>query len=190
MKELGRIIIYFGLIVLLTQCAAFGSKTLYKTDRPITFEPSRIGVSQLLREDILNQLVGSTGTYYEWAVGGFLKQKHIARIEVTIPQFNDFMEVDKDVIIELCERDSLDGILIGRLRYIFVDYYTLFIPMGQSQDTEVELQYYDSKGELVIHTRHNTQNGNTYGNMPSPDLTVRDGAIGALKKMFKEMEVE
>lgn len=190
MKVLFKIIIYFGLIILLTQCAAFGSKTLYKTDRPVTFEPSRIGVTQLLREDILNQIVASTSTYYSDAVDGFLKGKHIEHLEVNIPPFNDFSEVNKEVIIDLCERYSLDGILVGRLKYLLVDYYTLFIPMGQSQDTEVEMQYYDSEGKLVIYTRHNTQNGNAYGNMPTPELTVRDGAIGALKKMFKEMEIK
>jgi len=187
MKTVYKILFFFGLVILFSQCAAFGSKTLYKTDQPILFEPSRIGITQLAREDILNQIVDSTGSYYAQGTHNFLKQRQIERVEVTIPTFSDFHEVSKAGIIKLCEQDSLDGILVGKLKYLFVDYYAFFIPMGRSKDTEVELQYYDAWGDLIIHTKHNTQNGNTYGNMPTPDLTVRDGSIGALKKMFKEM---
>ncbi len=32
----------------------------------------------------------------------------------------------------------------------------MFIPIGVSEDTEVEMQYFNSKGTMLLHTKHNT----------------------------------
>lgn len=179
---------YFGLAMVLSGCAAFGSKTLYKTAEPFQFEPKKIGLIKLASEDELNEIFYKTGEYYKQALEESLTTKQIKAVSIEMTEYSDFGELNKADIAEICKNNALDGIIAGKLKYLYTNYTALAMSIGTSQDTKVELQYFDSIGKLLIHTSHNTANGNTYPDMPSATRTVYDGTAGALKKILKEMK--
>ena len=187
MMRLYRKFICYGVLVcFLSSCAALGSQTIYRTDKAVRFNRARIGYSQLANEEGVNRTVINTSTFYNRAVKEYLAQKNVESVRLELPPFDNLREIDRSSLVKLCEIYNLDGILVGQLKYIYVNYYTLLIPIGQSQDTEVEMQYFDSNGSLLIHTRHNTHQGNSYMFFPSADKTVGDGTIGALNKMMQQ----
>ncbi len=179
---------WFVMAVMLSCCAAFGSKTLYKTTEEVQFQPKKVGYCQVANEKELNQLIGQTGTWYKEGVQETLAKNKVEALEFTLNDYSDFQELQPDSIAKLCKAHELDGFVTGKLRFAFINYSLTVIPIGQSQDTEVEVQYFDSNGNLLIHTSHNTYNGNSYPEMPVATKTVYDGTAGALKKVFKEMK--
>lgn len=62
--------------------------------------------------------------------------------------------------------------------------------MAENYDTEAELKLFSKNGDLLSHTLHNTYKGNSYMMSPSADITVRDGTIGAINRMAKDMGLE
>lgn len=63
----------------------------------------------------------------------------------------------------------------------------MFIPLGVSEDTGVEMQYYDSNGDLLLHTKYNMHMGNSYWNFPTANKTLTDLNKGALGRRMKEI---
>lgn len=186
--KISYFLLYVGVALILVGCAAFGSKTLYKSEEVFQKEPARVGYCQVAGEDKLNQLFDSTGSFYRQAIEADLTKRQIEPVFVEVKDYSDFHEINPADIAEICETNALDGFVIGKLRFVFISYSVTIIPLGQSQDTEVEMQYFSNNGKLLIHTSHNTYNGNSYPEMPIATKTVRDGATGAIKKIFKEMK--
>jgi len=167
----------------MTSCAAMGSKTIYKSDTTIDFE--KIGFSQLYYHKELNKIYPSTDSIFYSAIND-LYQRNLNNGIQFLDSGIDFNVTDKSKVISLCEQHNLNGIIIPHLKVIGVSQTMMFIPIGKYVDTEVELKLYDKTGELIIHTKHNTANGNSYGTYPTTDMTITDGAEGAIKKMLKE----
>lgn len=186
--KISYFLIYFGVALLFAGCAAFGSKTLYKSEQVFRLEPARVGYCQVANESELNQLFDSTGNFYRQAIEADLTKRQIEPVFVQVKNYSDFNEIDSAYIAYICEKHELDGFILGKLRFVFISYSLTLIPIGQSQDTEIELQYFSNTGKLLIHTSHNTYNGNSYPEMPVATKTVRDGTTGAIKKIFKEMK--
>lgn len=183
---------WFHLILLilsmaLVGCGAFGTKTLYKTDSGMT-KPTKVGYSQIARSDIVEKIVKGSTSIYDSTMARELANLNMISKKVTIEGFKGFNEINKSQIKALCDEHKLDGLILTQLIFINVQYSTFFIPLGVSEDTEVEMQYYDADGTLLYHTKHNTHKGNSYWDFPLANRTVADGTKGALKRIVKEIE--
>lgn len=92
------------------------------------------------------------------------------------------------MLMKLCQEYGLDGYLCTQIKYKFADNYYMYIPLGSSEDAYVEIKLFDKNGLLLLHTKHNTSAGNSYMMPPKAEQTVRDGTVGALKQISKEIE--
>ena len=64
----------------------------------------------------------------------------------------------------------------------------MYIPLGKSEDAYVEMKLFDKNGVLIVHTKHNTSAGNSYMMPPKAERTIKDGTVGALRQIIKEIE--
>ena len=117
-----------------------------------------------------------------------LKQRDVESRSIEYPYFEKWTDLDKQKIADICISNNLDGIIFTKLIFIQIKYTMMFIPISQSLDTEVEMQYFDANGNLILHTKHNTANGNAYPDPPIAEKTIPDGVKGALKRIFKEID--
>jgi len=164
-----------------------GTKTLYKTEIALN-KPQRIGYAQLAREKVIEEIAAGSVSSYDSVMTHLLSARDIEGLSVRIEDFSSFDDIQVLSIEELCAENQLDGVVITRLKFLNVQYSALFIPVGVSQDTEVEMQFYGSEGDLLLHTLHNTHWGNQYWDFPTSEQTVADGIEGALERLLKEME--
>ncbi|MFH4963871.1 hypothetical protein V8G69_02615 [Gaetbulibacter sp. M235] len=188
MRNLLKLTLILGITVLSTNCAAFGTKTLYKKETIVLTKPKILGFSQLENEPIIDQIVNGTSENYDKIMSSELKKMEIESKNILYPNFEKWTDLEKQKISDICTSNKLDGIIFTQLKFINTKYSMMLIPIGKSQDTEVEMQYFDSDGNLVLHTKHNTQKGNSYLDYPDAVKTVPDGIKGALKRIFKEIE--
>ena len=188
MRILLKITSIFCTIILLTNCAAFGTKTLYKKEKNSLVKPKTLGFSQLENEPIIDKIVTGTSDVYDKVMSSELSKLDIKPKSIEYPNFKKWTELEKQTISELCNTNELDGIIFTQLKFVNTNYSMMFIPIGKSQDTEVEMKYFDSNGNLLLHTKHNTAMGNSYMDYPDAEKTVPDGVKGALKRIFKEIE--
>lgn len=185
MKNISKIVLLI-LSITLTSCGALGTKTLYKTETQLQ-KPTKIGFSQLANERIIEKIVKESTEIYDSTMISQLSIQNIKSDKIILENFNEFESVEENEIKRICAKNNLDGIILTNLKFLYVSYSSMFIPLGVSQDTEVEMQYYDSNATLLLHTKHNTHTGNTYWNIPSADKTVADGTIGALQRILQEI---
>lgn len=175
------------LALVLNSCGAFGTKTLYKTTSNSS-KPSKIGFSQIAKQDIIEDVAEGSIKIFDSVIINQLNTRNINAKKVNIESFDEFNSLKEADIKALCLKNQLDGMLFTELKFINVQYTTLFfIPIGVSEDTEVEMQYFNTDGKLLFHTKHNTHMGNSYWGFPSADKTVRDGTEGALGRILKEL---
>lgn len=187
MKTFFKLALCLTLITFLTSCAGVGSKTIYKDPDTSIMFPKRIGFTQLQNENILNKIVTGTSNLFDSTMNAELNKLNITSEHVQFPSFENWSGLKKEEISSVCHKNQLDGLVFTKLKYINTKHSMMLIPTGQSQDTEVEMQYFDASGNLICHTKHSTILGNSYMNFPSPDKTVPDGTVGALKRLFKEL---
>lgn len=169
-----------GLCILMAGCAAFGSKTLYRTDNALVAH--NIGYCDLRGKDTLSQIFPQTCEVF-YSTMDECADKYglpmLVRIEPMIPE-------NADSIAAICEKYDLDAFLFTELSFMKVTYTAFFIPVVSNLDTEVEMRLYDRKGNMSCATKHNTLSGNSYMFNPKTKVTVHDGVAGAFRKMAKE----
>lgn len=188
MKTYFRIFAALVLTLFLTGCGAMGTNTLYRNETKIA-KPLRIGFSQVANEEIMEKIVKGSTRIYDLTTTELLDKHNIASAKTYIDGFEGFDIVDNISIKELCTQHNLDGMLLTQLKFLNVQYSSMFIPIGVSEDTEVEMQYYNAEGALLLHTKHNTHMGNSYFAFPTAERTVKDGTAGALGRVLKEMKI-
>lgn len=174
------------LAIVLTSCGALGTKTLYRTETNLS-KPTKIGFSQVANEDIMDKIVKGSAKIYDSTMTYQLTEQNIKSDKIFVGNFDGFESIKADKIKDLCADNQLDGMILTQLKFLNVKYSSMFIPIGVSEDTEVEMQYYDANGNLLLHTRHNTHMGNSYWDFPSANKTVTDGTKGALGRIIKEI---
>ncbi|MBL4745134.1 MAG: hypothetical protein JKY08_02075 [Flavobacteriaceae bacterium] len=175
-----------SLIIVLTSCGALGTKTLYKSEGNLK-KPTIIGFSQVVIEDMTGKIVQGNVKIYDSVMTSELTSQNIHSKKIVIDDFDGFDSINSGLIKSICSRNQLDGIILTQLKFFDVKYTSMFIPIGQSKDTEVEMHYYDRNGKLLLHTKHNTHKGNSYWNSPAVSKTITDGTKGALGRILKEM---
>jgi hypothetical protein len=185
MKNTSKFVLLI-LTIALTSCGAMGTKTLYRTATNFN-KPTKIGFSQVANEDIMDKIVKGSAKIYDSTMTNQLATQNIKSYKIVVENFDGFESVKVDEIKTLCADNQLDGIILTQLKFLNVKYSSMFIPIGVSEDTEVEMQYYDANGNLLLHTKHNTHMGNSYWYFPSADKTVTDGTKGALGRIVKEI---
>jgi hypothetical protein len=176
------------IILISSGCAAFGTKTITKSSNLNTYEIKRLGYSQLASEEILNKIRPNTSNIYQSAIEEFYANKTVRIEKYNLTKFESIENIDTSEIIKLCKVNGLDGYLCTQIKYKFVDYYYMFIPIGQSEDAYVDVILFDKNGLQLLHTKHNTYVGNSYMMAPKAEQTVSDGTFGALKQISKEIE--
>lgn len=188
MKNYINIITALILTLFLTGCGAMGTNTLYRNEAKIT-KPARIGFSQVANEEIMEKIVKGSTRVYDLTTTELLEKHNIASTKIYVEGFEGFDTAESNRIKELCIEHNLDGMLLTQLKFLNVQYSSMFIPIGVSEDTEVEMQYYNADGTLLLHTKHNTHMGNSYMTFPTAERTVKDGTAGGLGRVLKEMKV-
>lgn len=170
-------------MLFLTSCAALGSKTMFKSETPFEFKD--VGYTTLFYSNELNKIFPNSDKLFFKAIQEECKRNVLDTLQYFEQKINYFTP-SKEEIISLCLKHNLKGLIVPNLKFIGVTQSVYFIPIGKYIDTEVELKLYDSNGNLVINTRHKTMSGNSYAFNPTTDMTIRDGATGALRKLLKE----
>jgi hypothetical protein len=176
----------FSLIaILLTSCAAVGTKTLYKSQsRP---EILKIGIADVYKKEELSDIFLDTNEKFKESIQIFAKEKGSYQI-VLLDTEMDYENPNKELIVDKCNLYNIDALLISRLKFIHVTYSMMFVPIVQNYDTEVEMKLMDKSGNLIISTRHNTYKGKSYMTPPTAERTVMDGGKGALKRIYAELD--
>lgn len=185
MKNTSKFILLI-LAIALTSCGAMGTKTLYKAETNLN-KPTKIGFSQVANEDIMEKIVKGSTKIYDSTMTNQLATQNIKSNKIIIENYDGFESINETKIKSICTDNQLDGMILTQLKFLNVKYSSMFIPIGVSEDTEVEMQYYDANGHLLLHTKHNTHMGNSYWDFPSADKTVTDGTKGALGRIIKEI---
>ncbi len=188
MKNYFKVITTLALPLFLAGCGAMGTTTLYRNEAKIN-KPSRIGFSQVANEDIMEKIVKGSTRVYDLTTTELLEKHNIASTKIYVEGFEGFDTADSNKIKELCTENNFDGMLLTQLKFLNMQYSSMFIPIGVSEDTEVEMQYYNAEGTLLFHTKHNTHMGNSYMSFPAAERTVKDGTTGALGRVLKEMKI-
>lgn len=186
-KHMKKTFIFFIITAILTSCSVLGTRTIYKSNSGIE-KATRIGFSQLAHEDIVEQIAKGSSLVYRNIMSGELSSRNILSNVILIKDFNKLESVNSNVIEKICRENMLEGIIITQLRFLNIKYSNLFIQPGKTFDTEVEMQYYNSNGKLLLHTKHNTKKGNTYFDFPKVERTVKDGIVGALTRIMEELD--
>ncbi|MBD8489430.1 hypothetical protein IFO69_11810 [Echinicola sp. CAU 1574] len=170
---------------LLSSCAAIGSKTLYKTDVPI--ETDNWGIAPLETVYHINQFhFWETNEYFDNSIKeSFLNYGIGKPVQLNKPL--SYEDSNSSYIKKLCHEKKLKGLIIPKLIYVPVNYRVIGSNYRNYFDTVVYLKLFNKKGELVMHTVHNTYEGNTYLTYPKPEQAVYDGAKGAFKQLAKEL---
>lgn len=180
--------LYVILTILITNCATFGTKTLYKKEANGLNKPISLGFSQLKNDSIIDEIISGTSDIYNSVMESELIKRSVKPQIVKYQNFDKWTDLDEKKISEICSLKKLDGIIFTQLKFINTEYRMMLIPIGKSEDTYVEMKYFDKSGELLLHTKHDTERGNSYLTFPKSKKTVPDGLKGALKRIFKEIE--
>jgi hypothetical protein len=171
--------------VLLTSCAAIGTKTLYNS--PSKPKILKIGVADLYDNEQLSYIFPETNETFKRSIQQVTKEKGSYSV-VLFNKEMDFDNPNKELIVNKCALYGIDAVLISRLKFIHVKYTMMFVPIGQNYDTEVEMKLIDKNGNLILSTRHNTYKGNSYATFPTAETTIMDGTKGALKRIYSELD--
>jgi len=191
MKNQQKNMLILGVLMLtliISGCAALGTKTILRSNNLNSYNFKKLGYSQPASEDILNKIRQNTSNIYQSAVEAFFADKAIKVEKHNLSDFKLIDRVDTAEITKICHENGLDGYFCTQIKYKFVDTYYVIIPLGKSEDAYVEIKLYDNNGKLILHTKHNTFAGNSYMMAPKAEQTVRDGTFGALKRIIKEIK--
>jgi hypothetical protein len=177
-------IIYFVFLLSLSGCVAVGTKTLYKVSEPQAIRS--LGFSKLQEGEIIKQVCSEAEEIFQQTVPRSFNDYGISNVTYINEEIN-YESPDTERIKEICSQRELEAILITKLKFIHVTYSFYMIPIAQNYDTEVETKLIDKHGNLIYNIRHNTYKGNSYMMPPSAERTVKDGVIGTINRIVKEM---
>lgn len=180
------LLIFLVLAGILSGCAALGSRTIYRTKSNL-IKPSKIGFTQLANQDVVNLIALGSSEIYTNTMVSRLENSNISPKLIHFADFESLESMDPERVVDLCQDNDLDGVIFTKLIFLYVDYGMFIFPVGVSKDTIVEMVYYSSSGEKLLHTIHNTHLGNSYMAIASVEKTVEDGTIGALNRILKEI---
>jgi len=176
------------LMIVLSGCSALGTKTISKSENLKSFDLRRLGYSQVASEIILNKMRPKTSTIFESAMEDYFFDKAVNIQKYELMKFEYIEDIDSSEVIQICNINNLDGYLCTQVVYKSIDNYDTILPLATSEDAYVEIKLFDNQGKLLIHTKHNTFAGNSYLGIPRAEKTVRNGTIGALKRIMKEIK--
>ncbi len=175
------------LIVLITififGCSFLGTKTIYKTNN--TFNINKIGYCNPVNINIIEDVCPTGLSIFN---SSFKNEFSKYNIESTYINIDLSIEnIDTNKIRGLCEFYNFDGFIIPIVGIIRARYSYYGIPVAQNIDTKVELYLFDNKGNLLLIVYHDTYKGNSYFFIPNTFQTIKDGVIGAIKRIVKEI---
>ncbi len=177
-------LLFLIITILLTSCAALGTKTLYKSKAKNEFK--KLAFAKLDGNRIVSKVFPQTDSIF---TNTFIETFRIYNLRDIVPIDGEFSinEPDLNSIVQICKENNLDGFVVSRLKFINVTYRMNFRPIARNWDTEVEMKLYDKLANLVLAVRHNTTKGNSYIVFPTADRTIHDGTAGAIKRLALEL---
>lgn len=175
------------ILLTLSGCTTFGTRTITKPIYGQSFEFASLGYSQLANESLLNKIKPQTSQLYVNAMEGFYANKNTKIQNHNLEKFDLISDIDPSEIKRICQEFKLDGFLCTQIKYKFFDNYYMVIPLGRSEDVYSEIKLFDKNGNVIVHTKHNTASGNSYMMPPKAEKTIKDGVVGALKQIEKEL---
>jgi hypothetical protein len=180
-----KIFIFFLAGYILSACAALGSKTLMKSGDLSHQSLNKIGISQIANEEYMDKIIPKTSLYYKNSVDEFFYYQNFKISHYRLTEYYSLEHIDSSEIIKLCKEFNLDGFICTKIKYKFTDNYINYIPIGISEDVIVEMKVFSKNGNELLHVSHDSKKGNVYMMPPRATKTVRDGTIGALKRITK-----
>ena len=89
-------------ILLLSGCAALGTKTIYKSNTLNSYSFKKLGYSQPASQDILDQIRPNTSTFYQAAFEEFFLTKPIKIEKHSLSKFELMDKLDTTEIKRIC----------------------------------------------------------------------------------------
>lgn len=164
-------------------CATIGTKTIYKTKVQPTIQ--KIGYCTLSNIDTLSLICSETAQVFDSTINKLLNTYSLD-VPLKLEAINNDV-IKKDEISKICKHNNLEALLITDLRFKYMTYMVLHVPVASNYDTDVKMQLYDKHGELLYVTKHNTYKGNSYMKAPTAERTICDGVKGAFTRIAKEI---
>ncbi len=181
----GLLIFIFPILaIMLAGCAPLGREVVYKSDHLSNYSVSKLGYSQLLIERSMNRFRPEISQNYEMAVNNFFTRKNITVEKFVLPNFKSINKINTADIKLFCKEYNLDGFLCTKVRFNTVHHDVV----GISEDAYVEMKLFDKNGKQIVFTRFNTLEGHSYMVAPKAEKTIKDGVIGALQPVYREIK--
>ncbi|MGB0917492.1 MAG: hypothetical protein ACPGU4_07875 [Flavobacteriales bacterium] len=165
-----------------------GAFTYYSTESPPPIQ--KIGFCELDNNPRLTNLYASTNLHYSNGIIETCRQFGLNDPIDLGEQLIGFDTIDSLLITQLCKENGLDGIVVGKMRFLQVTETMMFIPINQRTDVEVFLKLYGLNGNLLCHTSYDTYKANSYHINPKADRTTYDGVSSALSRILYAMKKE
>lgn len=186
-KAVVKIFGFFLAGLILSACSALGSKTIMKSGNLNYIELNKLGISQIAGEEYVDRIIPNTSVHYKNSVDEFFYNHKVKISHHRLTEYYNFESIDPLEISKVCKDSGLDGFICTKIKYKFTDNYVNFIPIGTSEDVIVEMKVFSKNGIELLHVSHDSKKGNVYMMPPKATKTVRDGTIGALKRLTKEI---
>ena len=169
---------------------------------------SRLGFSQLAREDELDKLVEGSGKNFKYSMMEFFIGSETKAEKIPLPGFTSFESIDRQEIAAICQKYDLDAYICTEVRYKFINYKTLtligFYENGTSEDIQIEQILFDRNGDPQIRVMHDTFRGyfwtymsfsNRYDSSPintsfkilSSDKSFDEGVSRCMKRIMRKL---
>jgi hypothetical protein len=168
------------LLLVFTSCAQIGGTVLYKSSLPIKLE--NLGYFNLLNEEAVKKNIPYGIFAFQDATEKTLKNLGCQQIKNVNEKLLLGLK-QKDQIIELCKKYSLNGLLVTEILHkkIALTSNNQSPSPERTQFRVAEVKLYDNKGILVCHTRFES----TWNEL-NPEDYIKKSVEGALKLMAKK----
>ncbi len=158
---------------------------------------SRLGFSQLAREDELDKLVEGSGKNFKFSMMEFFIGSETKAEKIPLPGFISFESIDRQEIATICQKYDLDAYICTEVRY---KYKTMNLigtfENGSSEDILIEQILFDRNGDPQIRVKHDTFRGAYVGyymnSFPgyfflSSKLSFDQGVNRCMKRMMRKL---
>jgi hypothetical protein len=184
-KKSIQYLLLITLSFIIVSCSTLGSRFIYQ-DESFQFDYlNKIGYTDLTNLSLIDKIDTSYSELFNNSIEKYLSSQNIKFIKIENIDFNN-IENNSNLIQEICQKNNLNGIVIPKLEFLMLKYNKRKNKYIHGTDNKVDMKFYDLTGKLVFHSRHNTYYGNSYWKNPKPEMTIPDGAVGALKKIIEE----
>jgi hypothetical protein len=182
-----RHIIQFALIaVLFCSCALLGTRTIYKAREHVNIQ--KVGIIRPDQDSLFARIFPQTAMVIDSTINEVLKNYGIYKPEFIYVNLS-FKQPDPARVKELCSRYELDALILTKIRFMVTPFSAINPPVFETAETKVEMQLLAKSGELICHTKHNTDYGNESLFPLSVNSAIYHGTKGALKRIIKEMNL-